>query len=90
MGQKAEYSRNKALEKQQYFDWILKSIQEHGNMNRQDINKLLWNMMPAWMDDEQKKNRINNLLSELRKKEVIINKGTLSNPEWALIKSVSL
>ena len=63
---------------------------EHGSMNRQDIDKLLWNMMPAYMNDEQKKNRINNLLSELRRKEIIINKGTLSNPEWSLIKSVSL
>jgi ATP-dependent DNA helicase RecG len=88
-GQKAEYSRNKAFEKQQYFDWILKSIKEHGAISRQDINKLLWDMLPAWMDDEQRKFKINNLLSELRRKGLIINQGTLKNSEWVLIKSVS-
>jgi ATP-dependent DNA helicase RecG len=31
---KAVYSKNKAFEKQQYFDWILKSIQEHGSLSK--------------------------------------------------------
>jgi len=82
--QKAEYSRNKAFEKQQYFDWILKSIQEHGSMNRQDINKLLWNIMPAWMDDKQKENRIRNLITELRTLNKIGNRGTKKDPIWIL------
>jgi len=83
--QKAEYSKNKAFEKEKYLEWILKSIKEHGSMNRKDIDKLLWNVLPAWMDNKQRKIKINNLLSELRKKGSIINKGTLSNPQWALI-----
>ena len=83
-GKKAEYSKNKAFEKQQYFDWILKSIKEHGSMNRQDINKLLWNMMPAYMNDKQKNNRIMNLLGELRRKGIIINNRTDAKPEWIL------
>jgi ATP-dependent DNA helicase RecG len=89
-GHKAEYSKNKAFEKEKYFDWILKSIEEHGNLNRKDIDKLLWNVLPDWMDNKKRKIKINNILSELRKKGVIINKGTLSNPEWALIESNSV
>jgi len=58
-------------------------------MNRKDIDKLLWNVLPAWMDNKQRKIKINNLLSELRKKQIIINKGNFSNPKWALIKSNS-
>jgi len=83
--QKAEYSKNKAFEKEKYLDWILKSIKEHSSMNRKDIDKLLWNVLPAWMDNKQRKIKINNLLSELRKKRLIINSGTLSNPKWALL-----
>ncbi|MCL2247549.1 MAG: putative DNA binding domain-containing protein [Lentimicrobiaceae bacterium] len=83
-GQKAEYSRNKAFEKQQYLEWILKSIKEHGSLNRQDIDKLLWNILPAWMSDEQKKNRIMNLIQELSKSGKIANKGTRSTPQWFL------
>ena len=81
--QKAEYSKNKAFEKEKYFEWILKSIEGHGSMSRKDIDKLLWNVLPAWMNDKQRKIKINNLLSELRKKGSIINNGTLSNPKWA-------
>jgi len=76
-GQKAEYSKNKAFEKEKYFDWILKSIKEHGSLNRSDINKILWNTLPEWMNETQKKIKINNLISELRRKNVIINKGSI-------------
>ncbi|MCL2327279.1 MAG: putative DNA binding domain-containing protein [Bacteroidetes bacterium] len=82
--EKAEYSKNKAFEKEKYFDWILKSIKEHGNMSRKDIDKLLWNVLPAWMSEKQKGNRVKNLLSELRKKGVIVNKGADAKPEWYL------
>jgi ATP-dependent DNA helicase RecG len=82
--QKAEYTKNKAFEKEKYFDWILKSIEEHGVMSRKDIDKLLWNILPAWMNEEQKKNRIMNLLQELGKNGKIVNKGTRFSPEWKL------
>ena len=83
---KAEYSKNKAFDKQQYFEWILKSIQEHGSLSRKDIDELLWNMLPAWMNVEQKSNRIKNLISELRRDEKIINKGTDTQSEWVLVE----
>jgi hypothetical protein len=37
------------------------------------------------MNEEQKKNRVMNLLGELRKKGIIINKGTDAKPEWGLL-----
>ncbi|MDR0864744.1 MAG: putative DNA binding domain-containing protein [Candidatus Symbiothrix sp.] len=85
---KADYSKNAAFSKQQYFDWILKSIEEHGSLSRKDIDELLWNMLPAWMDIDQKKNRIKNLIAELRQNEQIINSGTDKMPEWTLNLSV--
>jgi ATP-dependent DNA helicase RecG len=81
---KAEYSKNKAFDKQQYFEWILKSIQEHGSLSRKDIDELLWNMLPAWMSAEQKSNRIKNLLSELRQEGKIVNAGSDKVPVWKL------
>jgi len=83
-GEKAEYSKNKAFEKEKYFDWILKSIKEHGSMSRKDIDKLLWNILPAWMNEEQKKNRVMNLIQELGRNGKIVNKGTRFSPEWIL------
>lgn len=84
--QKADYSKNKGLDKQYYLDFILKAIKEHGSMTRVDIDKLLWNKLPEWMTDKQRKNRIKNLLSELRTNGEIHNSGTLGNSQWILLK----
>jgi len=83
-GQKAEYSKNKAFDREYYDDLILKSIKEHSFMERKDINDLLWNKLPEWMDDHQKKVKINNLIAMLRKKNKIINTGNDAKPKWVL------
>lgn len=83
-GQKATYSKNKAFNKQYYLDLIEKSIREHQSLERSDVDELLWNKLPDWMDEKQKKNKIGNLLSELRMKEKIENRGSYSKPKWSL------
>lgn len=83
-GQKAAYSKNKAFDKSYYLDLIEKAIGEHKILERADIDELLWKKLPDWMDDKQKKNKIGNLLSELRMKERIENTGTYSKPKWSL------
>lgn len=85
-GQKAEYSKNKGFDKKYYLDLIVKSIKEHKELTRRDVDALLWNKLPEWMEERQKKNKIGNLLSELRIKEIIENKGTFGNPKWSLKK----
>jgi ATP-dependent DNA helicase RecG len=85
-GQKATYSKNKAFNKSYYLDLIEKAIGEHKSLERSDVDELLWNKLPDWMDEKQKKIKINNLLSELRKKNKIQNKGTFKMPKWVLIK----
>lgn len=85
-GQKAAYSKNKGFEKSYYLDFILKAIKEHDYMERKDIDDLLWSKLPDWMSDKQKKIKINNLLSELRKNQKIRNEGIYAKPKWTLIK----
>ena len=85
-GQKAAYSKNKAFNKSYYLDLIEKAIKEHQSLERKDIDELLWNKLPEWMDEQQKKHKINNLLSELRRKNKIENKGTFKMSKWILIK----
>lgn len=86
-GQKAAYSKNKAFDKSYYLDLIEKAIREHKSLERNEIDELLWNKLPEWMDDKQKKNKIGNLLSELRMKERIENTGSFSKPKWSLKKT---
>ena len=83
-GQKADYSKNKGLDKQYYLDFILNAIKDHSNMTRADIDKLLWEKLPDILTDEQKKNKVNNLLAELKKRDKIKNIGTFKTSVWVL------
>ncbi len=88
-GQKAVYSKNKAFDKAYYLDLIMKAIEEHGFLERKDIDELLRKKLPDWMDDKQKKNKITNLLSELRRKGRIKNSGSDNQPKWIILKDIN-
>lgn len=85
-GQKASYSKNKAFDKSYYLDLVEKAIREHKSMSRGDIDDLLWNKLPEWMSEKQKKNKIGNLISELRMSGKIQNLGSFNKPIWSLKK----
>lgn len=81
-GQKAAYSKYKAFDKTYYLDLIMKAIEEHKFLVRKDVDELLWEKLPDWMSDKQKKAKINNLLTELRRTGLIRNNGSDKNPVW--------
>jgi ATP-dependent DNA helicase RecG len=85
-GQKASYSKNKAFDKQYYIDLICKAVREHGSLTRKDIDELLWNKLPDWMDDKQRRNKVTNLITECRQNGKIVNYGSDSMPKWVLLK----
>ena len=85
-GQKASYSKNLAFDKQYYLDLICKAVKEHGSLARKDIDELLWNKLPDWMDDKQRRIKVGNLIAELRRKQRIVNKGSDTRPSWALVQ----
>lgn len=65
-------------------DLVEKAVSDHKSMTRKDIDELLWNKLPEWMEDKQRKIEINNLISELRIKERIYNKGNFAKPIWVI------
>ncbi|MCX5996820.1 MAG: transcriptional regulator [Chloroflexi bacterium] len=81
-GQKAVYTRYRGFDKAYYLDLILKAIDQYRALERKDVNELLWNKLPDWMVDTQKKTKISNLLSELRKTGQIQNSGSDKKPIW--------
>ncbi len=83
-GQKAVYSKTKGFDKTYYLDLIVKAIKEHKELNRKEVDELLWSKLPDWMTDKQKKTKVNHLLSELRKNNIIFNNGTFPKPRWIL------
>ncbi len=84
-GQKAEYTKAKGFDKQKYFELITNCIKQHGNVERSDINELLWNVLPSWMTEKQKYTKINHLLAELRRKNKIQNIGSDFKSKWILL-----
>ncbi len=81
-GLKAEYIRKRGLERKYYRDIVLELIQHHGPVSREEINQLLMNKLPEVLNDDKKSILIHNLLTSLRKKDLIKNTGSRKSPKW--------
>lgn len=84
-GQKAVYTTHKAFSQQQYFDWVIQGIKDHGSLNRSDIDALLMNRLSDLYNTAAKrKAKVNNIITAMRKKKLIRNRGTDTHSEWVL------
>ena len=78
--------REKGLENESYRKLILDSIKRHGSLTKPEINKLVGDILPANLSENQKRNRIDNLLRRLREDGLIINTKYGSSSKWQLNK----
>lgn len=63
---KSDYIHNKGFDNDHYRSLILKYLEKFSTATREDIDTLLWDKLPAYMeDDAQKKRKIRNLLYSL-------------------------
>jgi len=85
-GNKAEYIKNRAFDKQWYKDLILKYIKEFSVASRDDLDNLLIEKLSISLSNKQKRTKIKNLIYEMSKKDkTIYNRGVAtSKPEWVL------
>ena len=88
-GQKAEYSKHKGLEGETCEGLLLNSLKDHRKLSRQDIDKLLWSALSDMLDDKQKKAKITNLLSKLRREGKIQNQTAGNKSVWSLLTSTT-
>ena len=86
IGDKIGYMREKGLENESYRKLILDSIKRHGSLTKPEINKLVGDILPANLSENQKRNRIDNLLRRLREDGLIINTKYGSSSKWQLKK----
>ena len=47
-------------------EMLLNSLRDHRSLSKPEVVELLWNVLPDLLTNEQKHNRINNMLSKLR------------------------
>lgn len=85
VGQKIEYSEHKGLGNKSCEEFLLTALRDHKSLSRKEIDKLLWRLLPDLLDDKQKKDRITNLLTKLRKRGQIKNKSQGPNSDWLIV-----
>jgi ATP-dependent DNA helicase RecG len=83
--QKASYTRNKGLNKEFYKELIIQHIQNHKSASRHEIDTLLFDKLPDFMTEKQRKIKINNILQEMAGVS-IENIASRTSPKWILIK----
>lgn len=84
MDQKVKYSKHKGLDAKSCEAMLLDALRDHGKLNRQEIDQLLWGVLSDQLDEKQKKSKIGNLLSKLRTKRLIDNDTRGNISEWRL------
>lgn len=69
--QQIEYTLKKGFNDVECQEWIIKALKDHKVLSRKQTNELLWNKLPIDYTDEQKVNKIGNLLMKLRRSGII-------------------
>ena len=85
-GTKVEYSKHKGLEVKSCESLLLTTLKEHGKLSRTEIDSLLWNVVSDQLDDKQKKSKIGNILTNLRKRKLIENETVGNYSKWSLVR----
>lgn len=86
---KADYIRTRAQDDEHYRKLILDFVTKFQSATRADIEKLLLRNLSDALDDDQKRRKIGNLLSSMRKEGKIRNDGTRRFPVWVLDDATS-
>ena len=82
-GQKAEYIKNKGFDDDFYKKTICDYLKQFGSAKRAELEQLLLDKLPDVLDEQQKSNKVKNLLQSLRKTEVI----RLDGKSWRMSKA---
>lgn len=82
---KPVYTRNRGIEKARLKEFVLQHIREFGPTPRAQFEELLFSMLPAVLSNEKKRNKVKNLLTEMRMKDKSVRCRTTSGASlWEL------
>ncbi len=79
---KADYIRTRAQDDEFYKKLVTDYIEEFGAIGRKDIEELLLSKLSDALSEEQKLDKISNLLSSMRRAGIIRNDGTRKASSW--------
>lgn len=74
LGEHAQYLLDKGFEKTFYVSWVLKRLRM-GDCKRSDLERVLLGKLPNLLTEEQKRNKVKNLLAEMSRQSLITADG---------------
>ena len=90
IGEKDQYVKNKGFNDQYYRDLIVKYLEQYGRAKKKDIRALLWDKLPEIMEEQQKEDKIRNLLSFMRRKGIITpDSDNKQKSSWVLVNKTT-
>jgi ATP-dependent DNA helicase RecG len=81
---KAEYIRTKAQDDDYYAKLIMDYLRKFSGASREEIDKLLMPKLSDGLNEEQKRKKVANLLTKLRRSERIHNVGSKKASVWKI------
>ena len=81
---KVDYLKNRAFDDDYYETMVIGYLKEFYSATREDIDRLLFDKLSDNLDVDQKKKKIANLLTKLRRNGKIENIGSRSTSKWIL------
>jgi ATP-dependent DNA helicase RecG len=81
---KEDYIRTRPQDDAFYKKLIVDFIEKFGSASRQEIDRLLLDKLSDALSEDQKLDKVGNLLSSLRRSGTIENAGSRKSPSWVL------
>ena len=85
---KANYIKMRAQDDDYYCKLVTDFIKKFGRATRGEIDNLLQGKLSEALDDEQKTNKISNLINTMRRNGQIKNFGSRMAPDWRLAEGL--
>jgi ATP-dependent DNA helicase RecG len=84
-GGKAQYIKNRAFDDAHYKQLIVEYLRKYGRASREELNSLLLNKLSEILTDQQKLNKVKNLLASLSRDGIVRNERSNRKSKWTLI-----
>jgi len=85
-GDKSSYIKNRGFKDEHYKKLILEYLEKYKEASRNEIDKLILDILPKILDEQQKKNKVKNIVYAMSKKDkTITNKGTSRYSKWGKV-----
>ena len=87
MGEQAQHTLNKGLDSAYYRELVLQHLRNFKKCKREELEDLLLAKLPDVLSEEQKRNRVKNLLADLGRRKLIEPERKGPGALWRLVQA---